>query len=162
MARRAPRHTTEWVREPPGPPGAGGSASFTTTHAYSAPGYYNVTLTVTDKDGGVGTASSGVEVRTVSESRSAITTYVNGLPGLTGGQKNSLVAHLSAAADAAARGDNKAASNELNAFLNELQAYVQSGKVSTTSAAALRLAVHAVQSALGPFNRFLGWWPLEA
>jgi PKD domain/K319L-like, PKD domain/Bacterial Ig domain len=140
----------------------GGSANFTTTHAYAAPGYYNLTLTVTDKDGGVGTASSGVDVQTVSEALDALTTYVNGLPGLNAGQKQSLLAHLSAAAGASSRGNNNAAGNELNAFLNELQADVNSGKVSTENAATLRLAIHAVQSALGTFNRFLGWWPLEA
>ena len=141
---------------------AGGSASFSTTHAYTAAGYYSVTLTVTDKDGGVGHATTGVQVESVAQALTGVTTYVNGLPGLNAGQKNSLTAHLRAASAAAARGSNRAAANELNAFLNELQAYVSSGKVSPANAATLRLAIHAVQSALGTFNRFLEWWPLEA
>jgi len=141
---------------------AGGSASFSTTHAYAAPGYYDVVLTVTDKDGGVGHAYTGVQVETVPQALTAMTAYVNGLPGLNAGQKNSLTTKLKNAAASAASGNNQAADNQLNAFLNELQADVNAGKVSTASAATLRLAVHAVQSALGTFNRLLDWWPVEA
>jgi hypothetical protein len=85
---------------------------------------------------------------------------VQTLPSLNAGQKNSLTAKLNAAAASASRGDTRACNNQLNAFLNELQAYVNTGKVSAGDAATLRAAVHAVKGSIGTYNRFLEWWPL--
>ena len=93
---------------------------------------------------------------------STIIGYVQGLPGLNAGQKNSLIAKLNAASDAVGRGDTTAANNQLRAFLNELQADVKTNKVSQTAATILTADVHAIQGALGTYNRFLEWWPLEA
>lgn len=142
--------------------GPGGSAGVSATHSYSAAGTYTVSLTVTDDDGGVGQATTKVAVQSVEQALSGVAAYVEKLPNLNGGQKNSLVAKLNAAAASASRGDTTAAHNQLNAFLNELQADLNTGKVSSGDAATLRAAVHAVQAALGTYNRFLEWWPLEA
>jgi len=131
------------------------------THAYAAAGTYNVTFQVSDGEGGVGSATRSVPVETTQQAIGSITTAVQALPGLNAGQKKSLLAKLSAAADAAARGNTAAAHNQLNAFLNELQADVNSGNVSSTAAADLGSAVHAIQGSLGTYNRFLEWWPLE-
>jgi len=79
---------------------------------------------------------------------------------LNAGQKNSLTAKLNAASAAAARGDTNAANNQLNAFLNEVRADQNTGKLSAGDATTLSNAVHAVKGALGTFNRFLEWWPL--
>jgi PKD domain-containing protein/Big-like domain-containing protein len=130
-------------------------------HAYSRPGTYTVTFTVNDGEGGVGQATTTVTV-TTQDALNAIEAYVQKLPGLNAGEKNSLLAKLHNAAAATARGDNNAASNELNALLNELHAYVNTGKVSPAAAGLLRTAVHAVQGSLGTFNRLVEWWPLEA
>jgi hypothetical protein len=54
------------------------------------------------------------------------------------GEANSLLAKLSAAADARARGNCAAAANIYNAFINELQA--QSGKGVDPAAAAIMIA----------------------
>jgi hypothetical protein len=132
----------------------------TPSHAYAAAGTYTVTFSVNDKEGGIGTATRTVTVQTVPAALSAIAQAVQGLNGLNAGQKNSLIAKLNAASDSTARGDYKTADNQLNAFLNELQADVSSGKVTSGQATVLRDAVHAVQGALGTFNRFLEWWPL--
>ena len=142
--------------------GPGGSADLSATHSYAAAGTYLATLTVTDDDGGVGQASTKVVIQTVQQALSSIAAYVQTLPGLNAGQKNSLIAKLNAASAAATRGDATAAHNELNAFLNELQADVNAGNVSAASAATLRAAVHAVEAALGTYNRLLDWWPLAA
>jgi len=143
--------------------GDGGHAStLATSHSYGAAGTYNVTLTVTDDDGGVGSASTRVTVQTTQQALGSISGSVQNLKGLNSGQKNSLTAKLNAASDSAARGNTTAANNQLNAFLNELQAYVSAGNISTTDAAALRTEIHAVQAALGTYNRFLEWWPLGA
>jgi PKD domain-containing protein/Big-like domain-containing protein/FIMAH domain-containing protein len=143
--------------------GDGSSASgLNVSHSYSLPGTYTVKFQVSDGEGGVGQATTTVTVQTTQQALGSIEAYVQSLPGLNAGQKNSLIAKLQNAAAAAARGDNNAASNELNAFLNELQADVNAGKVSATAAGPLRTAVHTVQGSLGTFNRLVEWWPLEA
>ncbi len=142
--------------------GPGGSAGFSTSHAYAAAGSYTVSLTVRDDDGGLGQASAKVVVQTPQAALGSIAGYVQGLSTLNAGQKNSLIAKLNAATAAVGRGDITAANNQLGAFLNELQADVNTGKVSPAAASVLRSAIHAVQAALGTYNRFLEWWPLEA
>jgi PKD domain len=132
------------------------------SHYYSLPGTYTVKFQVGDGEGGVGQATTTVTVQTTQQALGSLEAYVQSLPGLNAGQKNSLIVKLQNAGAAAARGDNNASSNELNAFLNELQADVNSGKVSPAAAGNLRSAVHAVQGSLGRFNRLVEWWPLEA
>jgi PKD repeat protein len=136
------------------------ASGFTATHSYDRPGTYRVVFTVTDDDGGVGTATTYVTVLNTQQALTRIAGFVNGLTSLNVGQRNSLVAKLNAASAAAARGDNTAASNQLNAFLNEVRAYQTSGKLSAGDAATLRNAVYAVKGAIGTYNRFLEWWPL--
>jgi hypothetical protein len=143
--------------------GDGTTASgLSVSHAYTAAGTYTVTFQVSDGEGGVGQSTTTVVVQTTSQALSSIKAYVQGLSGLNQGQKNSLSVKLDNAAAAAARGDNNAASNQLDAFLNELQADVNAGKVSASAAGPLFAAVHAVQGSLGTFNRLVEWWPLEA
>ena len=132
------------------------------THFYAGPGNYPVTFQVSDGEGGVSTATTTVKVETTQAVLSKIAGVVQNLSGLNAGQKNSLQVKLNAASAAAARGDSKAAHNQLNAFLNELQADVNTGKVSQGDYGVLAAEVNAVQGSLGTYNRFLEWWPLEA
>lgn len=141
--------------------GPGGSAGFSASHAYSAAGTFNVTLTVSDDDGGVGRATTKVTVQTPAQALNSMAGYVSGLTSLNAGQRNSLIAKLNAAAASAARGNTTAAHNQINAFLNEVAADANTGKLSAAQAAALGGAAHAVQAALGNYNRFLEWWPLD-
>jgi PKD repeat protein len=140
--------------------GPGGSASFSTSHAYASAGTYTVRLLVVDGDGGVGQATTTVTVQTTQQALTSISNYLTRLTQLTDGQRNSLEAKLRAAAAAAARGDRKACNNQLNAFLNELDSYAKTGKISSADAAKLEAAVYAVKGSLGTYNRFLEWWPL--
>jgi PKD repeat protein len=142
--------------------GPGGSASLSAAHSYTAAGTYTVTLTVSDDDGGVGQASTRVTVQTAQQALASIAAYVQGLTSLNAGQRNSLEVKLSNAADSVARGNSTAATNQLNAFLNEVSADQNAGKLTLPQATMLRNAVHQVQGALGTYNRFLEWWPLEA
>jgi PKD domain len=130
------------------------------SHSYTAAGTYTVTLTVADDDGGVGTVSTKVSVLTPQQAMNSISASVQGIKTLSAGQKNSLIAKLNAASASAARADTTASNNQLNAFLNELQADLTTGKISPGEAATLRSEVHAVQAALGTYNKFLEWWPL--
>jgi PKD domain len=138
------------------------ATGLTPSHAYSAAGTYRVTFQVSDGEGGVSQSSTTVTVQTTAVALGSIESYVQSLSGLNQGEKNSLMTKLQNAAAAAQRGDNIAASNELNAFLNELQADVNTGKVPAGAAATLRSAVNAVRGSLGTFNRLVEWWPLEA
>jgi len=49
----------------------------------------------------------------------------------------------------------------MSAFLNEVRSDLKTGKISSGQEAALTTAIHAVEAALGTYNRMLQWWPLE-
>jgi hypothetical protein len=87
---------------------------------------------------------------------------VQSLKSLNNGQRNSLTAKLDAAGASIARGDAGSATNQLNAFLNELQADLTTGRITSDDMTTLRSSIHDVQAALGTYNRFLQWWPLGA
>jgi hypothetical protein len=142
--------------------GDGTSASgWTVTHFYTEAKSYTVTLTVSQgEDPGVGTAQTTVVVLTPEAALAKIAGDVQGLSGLNAGQKSSLIAKLDAASASAGRGDTKTATNQLNAFLNELAADARTGKVSDADAASLEGDIRAVKGALGDYNPFLDFWPL--
>ena len=140
---------------------ASGSGSLSASHAYGAPGTYHVTLTVTDDDGGVGVATATVVVQTPQQALTSIESYVRGIKTLNKGQINSLLAKLDAASASAARGDNNTSHNQMSAFLNEVRTYLKTGKITPTEQTNLTSAIHAVEAALGTYNRMLQWWPLE-
>ncbi len=150
-------HTADW-KFGDGATGTG----FSTAHSYSAAGTYTVTFTVTDDDNGAGQTTTTVTVQTPQQALTSIAGYIQNLKGLNAGQKNSLLAKLNAASDAVTRGNTTAANNQLNALLNECQADLTSGRISSSDMTIIRSAVHAVQAALGTYNRFLEWWPLGA
>jgi hypothetical protein len=141
--------------------GPSGSGPLSASHAYGAPGTYHVSLTVTDDDGGAGVATTTVVVQTPQQALTSIEAYVRGIKTLNKGQINSLIAKLDAASASAARSDNSASHNQMSAFLNELRADVKTGKVTGPEQANLTSAIHAVEAALGTYNRMLQWWPLE-
>jgi PKD domain len=150
------QHTATWRF------GDGTSApGWSVSHYYTSTGTYPVTLEVAQGDDPeVGTATTMVTVMTPAQALSAIGGYVQTLPGLNNGEKNSLIAKLNAASDSIARGNTTAATNQLNAFLNELAADEQTGKVTSDQVAHLEDDLRAVKGALGNYNRLLDFWPL--
>jgi hypothetical protein len=140
---------------------AGGSGDVTDTHAYSAPGTYTVTYTVTDDDGGSGKASVSVTVETPAQALGAIDNYVRSMASLNGGEKSGLAAKLKAAEASAGRGDYNATCGQLGAFMNDLTALTNNGRLSQADSAALASSTWAVHRALGCTKVKVGWLTLS-
>ncbi len=128
------------------------SAGLTATHAYTASGTYTATLTVADDDGTSGSATTTVKVLTPLQAIGQIGNYLQGLGDVSGGQKSSLQAKLNAAADSYQRGDTGAACNQLNAFINEVDADQKAGRLTTAEAGNLTDATRLTQRSMGCFK----------
>jgi PKD repeat protein len=128
------------------------STELVASRAFSAAGTYTATLTVKDDDGVAGSATITVTVLTPAAALAKMSAYVSGLSGLNAGQKNSLLAKLNAAADAAQRGNTGAACNQLNAFVNEVDADLKSGRMTSVDARTLTNAARQIQTSLGCFR----------
>src|SRR5713101_5777098 len=127
-------------------------AGLTASHPYSAPGTYVATLTVKDDDGMTGSASTTVTVLSPLQALAKIGNYLQGLTDVQAAQKNSLQAKLNAAADSYQRGDTGAACNQLNAFINEVDADRKSGRLTTAEAGNLTDAARLTQRSMGCFK----------
>jgi hypothetical protein len=123
-------HTAVWdwgdgVVEPGTLTQGAGFGSVQDTHAYFTCRVFTMTLTVTDDDGGAGSASHNITILTPREGILRLIEMVKGL-GLDHGIENSLVAKLENALAALDRGQSHVAVNMLSAFINEVEA--QQGK----------------------------------
>jgi PKD repeat protein len=127
-------------------------AGLTAPHAYAAPGIYTAILTVRDDDGVTGSASTTVTVLSPLQALGKIGNYLQGLADVKDGQKNSLQAKINAAAASYERGDTGAACNQMNAFINEVDADQKSGRLTTAEARNLTDAARSTQRSMGCFK----------
>jgi hypothetical protein len=139
---------------------AGDPGDTTDTHAYSAAGTYTITYSVSDDDGGTSSLSVQVTVETAAQALSAIDAFVGSMGSLNGGEKQGLSAKLDAAAQSSARGDLNATCGQLGAFLNDLVALTNSGRLSPSDSSTLASSVWAVHRALGCTKVKVAWLSL--
>ena len=128
------------------------SSELVATRAFSAAGTYTATLTVKDDEEVAGSATTTVTVLTPAAALAKIADLVSGQSGLNAAQKHSLLVKLNAAADAAERGNTGAACNQLNAFVNEVDADQKAGRISSGDATAMTNAARLTQRSLGCFR----------
>jgi DNA/RNA endonuclease G (NUC1) len=113
------------------------------THAYASAGTFNVQLIVTDPLGLADTVTTTATVETQGQGAADAKAIVSGL-NINAGNAKSLNAKLDAAIAAFDRGDTGAAVNQLNALLNEINAMVTSGRLSSTDAAPLITLINRI------------------
>jgi hypothetical protein len=110
-------------------------------------GQTTVTFTAEDASGNVGSDSIVVTVITSQSAIADVKTVVDLLP-LSPGQKNSLNAKLDAALKSLDKGHRTTAINQLLAFINQVQALQQSGRLDAPTAADLIAQAQRIIAAL--------------
>lgn len=115
---------------------------FSLSHAYTAAGTFTVTVRVTDDDGAEGVRTATVTVQAPAQAIDGLSGQLAGK--VSRGEAASLNAKLRAAEASLARGQAPTAVNQIEAFVNELQAMASSGRLSPADAAALTAAAQRI------------------
>jgi PKD repeat protein len=129
------------------------AGAFSLTHQYSAAGTFTVTVTVTDDDGGSGVSTARIVVLSPAGASTALSMTLDALVAdgaLPEALANSLTAPIDAATASLARGNTSAASGQLGAFVNRLDAAVRTGRMGPAVAASLKAYVDRIRTSMGP------------
>ena len=143
---------------PPSGNAGGFTSTLTITTAGAPPGTYGLTVTGTDARpliGGTRSTNLDLVVLTPQQAIALVITTIEGLEGsgvLNHGQANSLIVKLEHAIDKLDSMPGKPpACNQLQAFVNEVNAYVQGGKLTQAEADSLLegpLGIYAIMAAI--------------
>ncbi|MFL5562655.1 MAG: DNA/RNA non-specific endonuclease [Gemmatimonadaceae bacterium] len=127
--------------------------SFDLEHQYTSAGSFAVVVEVLDKDGGSGTGSARVIVQTPQQGIANLASMVASLGGARGslnkGQLNSLQVKLDNASQQLDAGNGGAATNMIQAFLNELDAVTKTGRASDGATAPIVEYAQRVIASIG-------------
>jgi PKD repeat protein len=124
--------------------------TFSLSHVYANPGTFTVTVKVSDDDV-TATRTTTVKVLTLAEGLANAVALIEGLVDeekLNGGNANSLISKLDGAKKALDSGNETSAAGKLRALLNELEALVQSGRLTETDAQPVRALVERLLQSL--------------
>lgn len=102
------------------------TGAFSLTHTYGTAGVFTATVAVSDNDGGTGTRGAQVTVWSAQQGIQALAQQVSAL-----GLNNPPLNPLTNAIASLDRGSTGAASNQLEAFINQVQALVNSRRLTT-------------------------------
>jgi PKD repeat protein len=105
-------------------------------HRYGAAGTHTVTVTVVDEDGGRGTRTATVTVATPQQGIQTVVTSINALAKsreLSSGNANALTSLLRAAVAQLDAGNTSDASDQLRAFIRQVQGLVTGGQLASGS-----------------------------
>jgi endonuclease G len=122
-------------------------SGFSLSHTYAAAGTFTVTVRVTDDDGAEGVRTATVAVQSPAGAIGGLSAAVDALVAdgtLNNGNGNALNAKLRAAAASLERGQGQTAVNQLNAFVNQVDAFAASGRLSAAPAVALKAAAQRI------------------
>lgn len=109
-----------------------GTVTYTLTTFFS--GADTFTYTVRDSHGVTATATVTVNVQVpLDDGFDLVRSQIGGLP-LNSGEQNSLASKLDAALKSLSKGNDNAAVNQLNAFINQIWALKKSGRLSDATA----------------------------
>jgi ELWxxDGT repeat protein len=125
--------------------------SFSLEHTYMVPGAHTVTVVVTDDDGAPGSDSFMVDVGTSEDWIDDLIDEVGDLLDdgtVNKGQANSLTGKLQKALDALQAGDVKKAITMLEAFINEVEAFIRGGVLTHEEGDPLLAKARAVLASL--------------
>ena len=109
--------------------------SFSLSHGYAAAGTHTVLVTVADDDGGAGTSSASVTVMTPQQGIHATLIAAVGASGMNSGTVTALSAPLQAASESLDRGNRTAATEQMQAFINQVEAQVRSRQMTAAMGA---------------------------
>jgi hypothetical protein len=143
---------------PPSGNAGGFTSTLTITTAGAPPGTYSLTLTGTDARaliGGTRSATLSLTILTPAQAIPDVISTIEDLQAagvLNGGQANSLIVKLNHAIDSLnSKPGQPTACNQLQAFVNEVNAYVSSGKLAQAQADTLLggpLGILAIMAAI--------------
>jgi DNA/RNA endonuclease G (NUC1) len=123
--------------------------TFTLSHTYLSAGTFTVTVGVSDDDVS-STRTQFVTVVSPTQALGQVSSMIADLAVLSSGNANSLQAKVNAAQQQLGLGNTSPAVNQLQALLNEVDAMIRSGRISSGNVDALVTMVNRVIRSISP------------